>query len=147
MGQCVQSDWGLLLTKGSDASQHSCALALGVWSHVVGWEWRREHFSSLIQCGSAAFLLHEQCRTFPKLKRVLSLAFVWKSVFYSMRARDKCSLKGLSHMSCHLAIYLILINYKTVLDFLLFFFSQRNQLMTQYHKNEKGKIQGSLIFG
>lgn len=63
-----------------------------------------------------------------------------------MRARDKCSLKGLSHMSCHLAIYLILINYKTVLDFLLFF-SQRNQLMTQYHKNEKGKIQGSLIFG
>lgn len=91
-----------------------------------GGEWRREHFSSLIQCGSAAFLLHEKCRTFPKLKRVLSLAFVWKSVFYSMRARDKCSLKGLSHMSCHLAIYLIPINYKTVLDFLLFFFPKKS---------------------
>lgn len=30
MKQCVQSDWGLLLTKDSNTSQHSCVLALGV---------------------------------------------------------------------------------------------------------------------
>lgn len=106
--------WGL---QHPWSDRHSCVLALGVWSHVVGWGVEKGAFfcsESLLIC---SFPSPEVLQNFPKAKeRVLSLAFV----FYSIRTRDKCSLKGLSHMSCHLSIYLELINYKTVLDFLLF---------------------------